>query len=97
MYHGLHKEEKSSVTLSVMSIIDSSKNSRRNSINKIKQEPKNMGTPQIITPRSYRASPVGNLLPVPSMVSISPCADIETFQIDSFWNSLRAMPKPENP
>jgi hypothetical protein len=97
MYLGLHKEEKRSVTLSVMSIINSSKNSRGNSINKIEQEPENMATPQVITQRSSRASPVGNLLPVPSMVSISPCADVETFENDSFWNSLWGDVKNENP
>jgi hypothetical protein len=97
MYLGLHKEEKKSVTLSVMSIIDSSKNSRENSVNKIDQEPKNMDTPQIIAPKPTQASPVGNMLPVPSMVSISHCTDEETVQNDSFWKSLWCDTQSENP
>jgi hypothetical protein len=97
MYLGLHKEEKKSVALSVMSIIYSSNNSRDNSVKKIDQEPENMATPQKIALKPTQASPVGNLLPVPSMVSISPCTDEETVENESFWKSLWCDAQSENP
>ena len=92
MYLGLHKKVKKSIALSLMSIIDSSKNSKanskENSILEIEQQPEKMATPQIISPKPTRASQLGKLLGVPSMVSITPCADLETAENDCFWNGL---------
>jgi hypothetical protein len=56
-----------------------------------------MATSQITAPKPTRASPVGNLLGVPSMVSITPRADLETAENDSFWNGLWCDAQSENP